>query len=61
MMQKETENLKFSKKKAEEDLKAEKMWSKEKESEVERLEAEVKGRMEGIASNLTTWNRRSGF
>merc|ERR1711899_185566 len=26
-----------------------------------RLEAEVKSRMEGIASNLTTWNRRSGF
>ena len=43
MMQKETEDLKSSKKKAEEDLKAEKMWSKEKESEVERLQAEVKG------------------
>ena len=26
-----------------------------------RLEEEVKSRMEGIASNLTTWNRRSGF
>ena len=34
-MQKETEDLKSSKKKAEEDLKAEKMWSKEKESEVD--------------------------
>ena len=26
-----------------------------------RLEEELKSRMEGIASNLTTWNRRSGF
>ena len=26
-----------------------------------RLEEEVKGKMEGMASKLTTWNRRSGF
>ena len=26
-----------------------------------RLEEEVKGKMEGIASKLTTWNRSSGF
>ena len=43
MMQKESEDLKSSKKRAEEALKAEKMWSKEKKLEVERLEAEVKG------------------
>ena len=43
MMQKESEELKSSKKRAEEALKAEKMWSKEKKLEVERLEAEVKG------------------
>ena len=39
----ESENLKSSKKRAEEDLKVEKMWSAEKKLEVERLEAEVKG------------------
>ena len=38
----ESEDLKSSKKRAEETLKAERMWSKEKESEVERLEAEVR-------------------
>ena len=42
-MQMESEDLKSSKKRAEEALKTERMWSKEKESEVERLEAEVKG------------------
>ena len=42
-MQMESEDLKSSKKRVEETLKAERMWSKEKESEVERLEAEVKG------------------
>ena len=42
-MQMESENLKSSKKRAEEALKVEKMWSEEKKLEVERLEAEVKG------------------
>ena len=42
-MQMESEDLKSSKRRAEETLKEERMWSKEKESEVERLEAEVKG------------------
>ena len=31
------------------------------EERKKRLEEEVKGKMEGIASKLTTWNRRSGF
>lgn len=31
------------------------------EERKKRLEEELKGKMEGIASKLTTWNRRSGF
>ena len=41
MMQMEAEELKSSKKKAEESLKVERMRSKEKEAKVERLENEV--------------------
>ena len=31
------------------------------EERKKRLEEELKGKMEGISSKLTTWNRRSGF